>query len=439
METGQQPDSSVPNNLSVTILILNWNGRSLLQTCLPPLLHQTYANYHVVVVDNGSTDDSVAFVQENFPQVQLILNEENLGFSRGTNAGLRQISADVVVLLNNDVLVQPNWLAELIRPFHQDPHIGIVGCQLLYPDGTIQHLGAELTYPLAHSHHFHYKATAVPNLPAVQDVPYVTGAALAIRHTVQQAIGLLDETFHPFYYEEVDYCYRAKAAGFRVVLAAQATAVHNESASLNKVPGLKLQTLHRNRYLFVLKHYTPAQFLQDFVPAEQKQLAEQYAFLNVDAIRLACLEVAIVAPHIVPQERTSAEITAVQNALLQLRETAMKAQINQQAAPPNLTEFAFPASATPFGALVSKLRQAWSSIAAKWLVRHLQQQQAVQNDYFQQQIERLTIQTESQAAEIEQLLAALLPTQHAFHQLAADFSKRQQQLDQFSAEQKSSS
>lgn len=116
MEMNQQSVNSVPNELSVAILVLNWNGRSLLQTCLPLLLNQTYKNYEVVVVDNGSTDGSNTLVQEQFPKVRLIQNKENIGFSRALNVGARQVEADVIVLLNNDVFAQPDWLAELIRP-----------------------------------------------------------------------------------------------------------------------------------------------------------------------------------------------------------------------------------------------------------------------------------------------------------------------------------
>lgn len=424
MELRAKSETGTKEALSAAVLVLNWNGRDLLQTCLPLLLNQTYTNYKIVVVDNGSADDSVSFVRENFPLVGFILNEENLGFSRGTNAGLRQISADVMVLLNNDVLVQPNWLAELIRPFHQDPQIGIVGCKLLYPDGTIQHLGAELTYPLAHSRHFHHKEADVTELPAVQDVPYVTGAALAVRHTVLADIGLLNESFHPFYYEEVDFCYRAKAAGYRVVVATQAVAVHNESTSMRKVPDIMLQTRHRNRYRFVLKHYSLDQFLQAFVPAETAYLNRHHLFPDVDAVRLACLEIAIAAPMILPVETPLEQVTAVQHALLQLRETAVRATASAEAPPPELEEFSFPSSGSGLGSLVAKFRQAWSSVAAKWLVRRLRQQQTLHNEYLQRQIARLEAQGRSQSLEIEQLLATLLTTQESLKRLEADLAQQ---------------
>ena len=435
METGQQSTSSVPDNLAVAILILNWNGRSLLATCLPPLLNQSYTNYEVVVVDNGSTDDSVAFVREQFPQVQLIQNEENLGFSLGINAGLRQISADVVVLLNNDVLVRPNWLAELIRPFHQDPQIGIVGCKLLFPDGTIQHLGAELTFPLAHSHHFHYQEPDSGQITDWQDVPYVTGASLAVRRNVLDSIGLLDEAFHPFYYEEVDFCTRARDAGFRVIVEPRAVAVHDESATMKSVSGLKLQTLHKNRLRYVLKHYTPEQFLQDFVPAETAFWAGHPILPELDALRLAYFETAVPQPTMSP-EVTEAEVTAVRKALLQLRHAAILAKAQAIQPPPPLTEFHFPAGRAWLNKLAAHVREAWSRVAAKWLLRSLMQQQHKQNLYLLQQIEALQNQAEIQAQETDRLLTLMLPTQQKQQKLEAILTNLQQRLNQLESQVK---
>lgn len=432
METGQQPASSVPTDVSVAVMILNWNGRFLLQTCLSPLVEQTYTNYQVVVVDNGSTDDSVPFVREQFPQVQLLQNGANLGFSRGTNAGLRQISADVVVLLNNDVRVQPNWLMELIRPFHQDPQIGIVGCKLLYPDGTIQHLGAELTYPLAHSHHFYYKEPDLTQVEVLQDVPYVTGASLAVRREVLDTIGLLDEAFHPFYYEEVDFCTRARNAGFRVVVTPRAVAIHDESATMRNVSGLKLQTLHRNRLYYVLKHYAPQQFLQDFVPAEATFLSEQPVLPELDALQLAYFRTAVPYPPVAP-ETSDAQTMAIRAALLQLRHMAILAKAKALQPPPALTEFEFPANRSWFNKLAARIRDAWSRVAAKWLVRSLIQQQHQQNLYLLQQVEALHNQAAIQAQEIDMLLASL-PAQPKQQEIASVIARLQQRLDQLEAQ-----
>lgn len=429
MDAGAKAKNGTNEELSAALLVLNWNGRALLETGLPLLLDQTYQNYEVVVVDNNSSDGSSSFITENFPQVRLIQNETNIGFSRALNVGLRQLNNDVVVLLNNDVFVQPDWLEQLLYPFTESPQIGVVGCKLLYPDGTIQHLGAELTYPLAHSHHFYYKQaeSTTQDLPAIQDVPYVTGAAMAIHRSVMDKIGLLDEMFHPIYYEEVDYCYRARSAGFRVVVNTKAKAIHNESTSMNRLQDFKLKMLQRNRYRFVLKHYSLEQFLQDFVPAETSYLADHRLFQNVDAIRLICLEMAINAPTILPTTSLPEQVTAVQNALLELRQAATLASVNQEQHPEPLHEFTFPETGSRLQPLIASFRRAWSSVAAKWLVRSLLQQQHLHNQFLQRQIERLNTQTRSQAMEIEHLMAAFLPIQQELKQLQTTVSMLQPQ------------
>jgi hypothetical protein len=257
---------------------------------------------------------------------------------------------------------------------------------------------------------------------------------MAVHRSVLDKIGLLDETFHPFYYEEVDYCYRAREAGYRVVVATQAVAVHNESTTMSIVQDLKLQTRHRNRYRFVLKHYSHEQFLQEFVPAETTYLKNHHLFLDIDAVRLACLEMAIIAPTILPADTSAKQLAAVQKALLHLRETAILAKASAEASPPELKEFTFPASSSRFGTIVTKFRRAWSSIAAKWLVRRLLQQQTLHNQFLQRQIGRLETQGRSQALEIEHLLATLLPTQEALKRLEEDLTQLQKQVAQTTAE-----
>jgi hypothetical protein len=203
---------------------------------------------------------------------------------------------------------------------------------------------------------------------------------------------------------------------------------------MRKVQDLMLQTRHRNRYRFVLKHYSVEQFLLEFVPAETTYLKNHHLFLDIDAVRLACLEMAIAAPTILPAGISSEQLTAVQKALLHLRETAILAKASAEAPPPELEEFTFPASGSGLGAIIAKLRQAWSSIAAKWLVRRLLQQQALHNQFLQRQIGRLEIQGRSQALEIEHLLATLLPTQEALKRLEEDLTQRQAQPAQTTME-----
>ncbi len=330
METGQPPASSVPEDLSVAVLILNWNGRFLLQTCLPPLLNQSYTNYKVVVVDNGSSDDSVPFVRQQFPQVRLIQNEENLGFSRGTNAGLRQISADVVVLLNNDVLVRPNWLAE--RPFDPPAISEADPAQTSGPSFwntrrvTIFTIRKQTSMVCRRCRMYRTS----PGPPWQYTTPFRQKLGCWMKVSILFTMRKWITATGP---ERL-----ATAWWWQLSLVA----VHNESTSMRRVQDIMLQTRHRNRYSFVLKHYSLDQFLQEFVPAETAYLNTHHLFPDVDAVRLACLEIAIAAPTILPVETTAEQVTAVQKALLQLRETAVRSTASAETSPPELEEFSFP-------------------------------------------------------------------------------------------------
>lgn len=127
----------------ISAIVLSWNGKKYIADCLDALLAQDYAHLELLVVDNGSTDGTPELVAEQYPLVTLIRNGRNLGFAPGNNIGLRAATGDLLVLLNQDTRVQPGCLAALAATF-ADPSIGVAGCKLLYPDGTIQHAGGYL-------------------------------------------------------------------------------------------------------------------------------------------------------------------------------------------------------------------------------------------------------------------------------------------------------
>ncbi len=208
----------------ITIIVLNWNGRSYLDACLTALSKLDYPNYNIVLVDNASTDDSLSLVTQQFPQVQIVQNRRNLGYAGGNNGALRDLASEFAVLVNPDIVVSNDWLAELITPLIADQSIAIAGCKLYYPGGELlQHAGGSIRHPRAMPQHRGARETDKNQFDSLCDVDYVTGAAMAIRDTALRKIGLFDEGYF-MYFEEVDYCTRAKAAGFRVVYVPKATA-----------------------------------------------------------------------------------------------------------------------------------------------------------------------------------------------------------------------
>ena len=416
---------------SVSLLILNWNGKELLQQYLPSFLNLDYPDYQVVVADNGSTDSSVPFVQEQFPQFTLIPHGQNLGFSRGMNAAMRQLDSDVIVLLNNDLSVRPDWLRALIRPMMSDPAIGITGCKLLYPDGkTLQHAGASLSYPLAFSQHDFHQEVDKGQADEQRDVPYVTGAALAVHRRVLDAIGLLDEAFAPIYYEEVDFCYRARAAGFRVVYAPAAVGLHHESFTMRRMSGWHIFALQKNRLRFVLRHYSAAQFLDDYVPAELERMQKPMASAELYQLRRALLAIKLMLPEIVRERDKDDKLAQFEAALNKLRQAALAQRPRlitpttglveaQLAAKQMLEEPAFSSAAPVVGPLVAALRQSWNDVSTKWYVRGIIQQQMAFNQLVTRLLGEQDRQGAAMAQEVNLLANELLAMQQRLERIEA--------------------
>ena len=263
-----------PNEPTVTILILNWDGIEILPRCLGALQSLSYPHLRIIVADNNSQDGSVTYMRNNYPDVDVIELGDNLGFARGNNAAFTQIKekSEILVLLNNDVYVRPGWLKQLVSPF-SDPEVGVTGSKLLFLDEVhIQHAGGELEYPLAIGQHYAYNEIDRGQADEQREVPYVTGASMAIRWSLAEELGLFDERFWPYYFEEVDLCYRVRAAGYKIVYAPASVAIHHETYSTQKNISQTAYAFHRNRLRLVLKHFTEDQLANDFIPAELARL-----------------------------------------------------------------------------------------------------------------------------------------------------------------------
>ena len=263
---------TVQQAAAIAVILPVWNGMRDLPACLAALERQQGIDFDAYVVDNASTDGSADFVASHYPSVHLIRSDTNLGFTRGCNLGLA-VAKDhaVLVLLNQDTEVRPDWLARLTAPMQHDASIGIAGSKALFADGTIQHAGGELNSQ-GITRHFGYRRPDRGQFDFLREVDFVTGAALAITRSAYTAIGDLDERFAPAYYEDVDWCWRARQAGFRVVYVPDSVLIHKEaSVLLDKGYDAEL-TVHRNRLRFVLKHWSLHQLVDEFMPAEQRWL-----------------------------------------------------------------------------------------------------------------------------------------------------------------------
>jgi GT2 family glycosyltransferase len=243
----------------VIVIVLNWNGLSDTLECLTSLASLDYPAHEVVVVDNGSTDDSVETIRARFPQVTLIQNGANLGFAEGNNVGLRyalERAADYVLLLNNDTIVDPGFLTELVAVAEARPEIGVASPLIFYYDATdeIWTAGAAINWANGATRRLRAGETARQGEPAF-GVDFVSGCALLVKREVVEKTGLLDPDYY-LYYEETDWCVRVHKQGYRIVCVPQAKIWHKVSRSLGASSPLTSYYMTRNALLLLRKHLT---------------------------------------------------------------------------------------------------------------------------------------------------------------------------------------
>lgn len=213
----------------VSCVIVNWNGWADTLACLESLRAQEYGNLHTIVVDNGSTNDSVARIRAGFPEVEVIDTGKNLGFAAGTNVGMRKAMADgaeYIWALNNDTIAPPDTLTKLVAKAKATPGVGAVGTVLYYmhDPGQVQAWGGgRLKVWLARSHHFTGPAT-------FGDGTFLTFASVLLPRCVIEQVGLLYEGYF-MYFDDADFALRLRRAGFGITVAEDTAVLHKEGGS----------------------------------------------------------------------------------------------------------------------------------------------------------------------------------------------------------------
>jgi GT2 family glycosyltransferase len=217
---------------SVWVIVLNWNNWKFTNECLASLQGLKYDDFEVVVVDNGSTDGSVDCIRERFPQVQVTELARNLGFAKGNNAGIRaalEQGAEYVWLLNNDTTVDPQALRAMVEKAESDPRIGAVGSAIYYmsdPERLQVWGGGDVNFWLGRSRHF-------PMPVADERIQFLTGASMLLPRSVLESVGLLDEGYF-LYWEDADYCFRLRGAGWRLAVAGNSRVWHKVGGTSRK-------------------------------------------------------------------------------------------------------------------------------------------------------------------------------------------------------------
>lgn len=231
--------------MDLSIVIVSYNTRDMLRDCLRSLPEATRGlAVETWVVDNHSPDKSADMVAEEFPDVHLIANQENAGFTRANNQALRQCSGKHVVILNPDTEAEPDSLTTLFRYLEAHMDVGAVGPKLLNTDFSLQPNGSRFPHPLrdflivselrnVSRAAFERYSRMRDNFDVECEVEVVSGACMMVRGSVMQQVGMLDEDFFMFF-EEVEWCWRIQKAGWKVTYVPQARVVHHWMGSVRQ-------------------------------------------------------------------------------------------------------------------------------------------------------------------------------------------------------------
>ena len=247
--------------MTTAVVILNWNGKKMLERFLPSVTAHTQGDAEVIIADNGSTDDSLSFLQEHYPQLRIIKLDKNYGFAGGYNLALEQVKADYYVLLNDDVEVTENWIEPVIAQMQQHPDTAICQPKLLMYDqrDTFEYAGGaggfldKYGYPFCRGRMFTSLEQDNSQYNTPSEIFWASGAAMFVRADVWHQLGGLDDDFFA-HMEEIDFCWRAKNAGYRVEYCPQSTVYHVGGGTLPKSNPRKTYLNFRNNMALLYKN-----------------------------------------------------------------------------------------------------------------------------------------------------------------------------------------
>lgn len=245
---------------SLAIVILNWNGKQLLERFLPSVTAYS-KGAQLIVADNASTDDSVAFLREHYPGVRIIENAENFGFAGGYNEALKEVDADLFCLLNSDVEVTEGWVAPVLDLFTRNADIGIVQPKIkdLKRPGFFEYAGAaggfldRFGYPFCRGRIFQSLEEDRGQYDDIREIFWATGACMFIRQEVFRELGGFDPDYFA-HQEEVDLCWRARNHGYRVYYTGKSEVFHMGGSTLNNMNPKKTFLNFRNSLYSITKN-----------------------------------------------------------------------------------------------------------------------------------------------------------------------------------------
>ncbi len=256
----------------VSILIVNWNSKENLKDCLSSLFKISYQNYEVVMVDNGSVDGSVEFVEKEYPKVKIVESKENLGFAGGNDFGIKHCHGKYVLFLNNDTIVTKNFLNELVDFIEKDEDLAIVQPTILFHrpglnlDKKINSVGSFLLKS-GFLHHLDYgKEYKASSYKESYEIFTAYGACFLVRKKVIDEVGLFDSDYFA-YFEETDFCHRVWMSGYKIKIITNPIIYHKGGSTSEKLPSAFIQYhSFKNRLYTYLKNFEMKNIIRIFIP-----------------------------------------------------------------------------------------------------------------------------------------------------------------------------
>lgn len=255
----------------IAIVILNWNGKKFLEKFLPNVIEYSKNIAEVIIADNASGDDSVAWLKSAFPEIRIIQNNENGGFAKGYNDALAQVDADYFVLLNSDIEVTPNWIEPVIQLMETDPKIAACQPKLIsyHEREKFEYAGAaggfidKYGYPFCRGRLFQSIETDTGQYDDAFEVFWATGACMFVRADVYRKLGGLDNRFFA-HMEEIDFCWRAKNEGFKIMYCPGSVVYHVGGGTLPKKSSKKTYLNMRNNNIMLFKNLPNERLIKVF-------------------------------------------------------------------------------------------------------------------------------------------------------------------------------
>lgn len=251
----------------ISIITVNYNQPQVTGQLLQSLRNIDYKNIEIMVVDNGSSSGNIDSLLPKFPNVQFLKSAQNLGFAGGNNIAVQKAKGDYLLFINNDTEVDPDFLAPLVECLQQKANAGMASPKINYftEKNLIQYAGSSEMNPYTGRNRcIGYREHDRGQFNAIRPTAFIHGAAMLVKREVLKKVGLMDESFF-LYYEELDWCARARRAGFTVWYVGESVVYHKESVSTGQDSPFKLYYVTRNRLLFMRRNYPVHQWLLSFL------------------------------------------------------------------------------------------------------------------------------------------------------------------------------